>query len=105
MSEYLKMPWSEEVTVENLKSAKEIIKNLVTNINLDGMGEEDAEEVEFDFNRAIEALEKQIPKKPEVLKNGNLACKCGLVVQVKNVRKCLYCCDNCGQCIDWGDEE
>ena len=30
---------------------------------MDGKGKQDAKEVEFDFNRAIQALERQIPKK------------------------------------------
>lgn len=47
------------------------------------------------------ALEKQIPKKLQQTKDGNLACECGLVIQVKNKRNCLYHCHNCGQRIDW----
>ena len=54
---------------------------------------------------AIKALEKQIPKKPVKTLDGSLACECGLVLQVKNKRRCLYCCHNCGQAIDWEGEE
>ena len=54
---------------------------------------------------AIEALEKQIPKKPITTKDGNKSCSCGLVVQTGYIRNCLYYCDNCGQAIDWSEEE
>lgn len=54
---------------------------------------------------AIEALEKQIPKKPITTKDGNKSCSCGLVVQTGYIRNCLYYCDNCGQAIDWRDVE
>ena len=43
---------------------------------------------------AIEALEKQLSKKPK--KNGDLACSCGLIIQRKNRRTCLHYCHNCG---------
>ncbi len=50
---------------------------------------------------AIEAMEKQLPKKPK--KNGDLACSCGLIIQRKNRRTCLHYCHNCGQAIDWSE--
>ena len=56
------------------------------------------------IDTAIEALEKQIPKKP-ITKDGNKSCSCGLVVQTGYIRNCLYYCDNCGQAIDWSDVE
>lgn len=57
------------------------------------------------IDTAIEALEKQIPKKPITTKDGNKSCSCGLVVQTGYIRNCLYYCDNCGQAIDWSDVE
>ena len=57
------------------------------------------------FDMAVEALEKQIPKKPITTKDGNKSCSCGLVVQTGYIRNCLYYCDNCGQAIDWRDVE
>lgn len=57
------------------------------------------------IDTAIEALEKQIPKKPITTKDGNKSCSCGLVVQTGYIRNCLYYCDNCGQAIDWRDVE
>ena len=52
---------------------------------------------------AIKALEKQLPKKPKKLGNGDLACSCGLIIQRKNRRTCLYYCHNCGQKIEWSE--
>lgn len=55
------------------------------------------------YKTAIEALEKQLPKKPEKCKNGDLACSCGLIIQRKNRITCLYYCHNCGQRLDWSE--
>lgn len=52
---------------------------------------------------AISALEKQIPKNPIKGGKGDLSCSCGLIIQRKNRRTCLYYCHNCGQAIDWSD--
>lgn len=57
MDEYLKLPWSIEDTIENLKEIKEHLQAVVIAKNLHGRGEKDAEEVAFDFDRAIEALQ------------------------------------------------
>ena len=51
-----------------------------------------------------EAVEKQKPSIPIKTKDGNLACKCGFVIQIKNVRKSLYYCTSCGRKIDWDSE-
>lgn len=59
-----------------------------------------------DCNRIIEALEKQIPKKPRITLHGttgyNTVCKCatcGGFVGSGNY------CHTCGQAIDWSGEE
>lgn len=52
------------------------------------------------IDTAIEALEKQIPKKPITTTDGCKACSCGLVLQEDNKRRCFYYCDRCGQKID-----
>jgi len=54
---------------------------------------------------AISALEKQIPKNPIKGEKGDLSCSCGLIIQRKNRINCLYYCHNCGQAIDWSDED
>ena len=91
MSKYAELPWSMEDTIENIKNLKDYMKGTVILKNLDGRGEKDAEEIEFDFGRAIKALEeiqqyrelgtveelriareKQIPKEPKhaLIKHG-----------------------------------
>lgn len=57
------------------------------------------------YDIAISASEKQISKKPIKGKNGDLSCSCGLIIQRKNRRTCLHYCHNCGQAIDWSDED
>lgn len=59
-----------------------------------------------DIKNAINALDKQIPKKPEIKLNGttgmNTFCHCpnckSIIVGNKKY------CDNCGQALDWSDE-
>ena len=50
---------------------------------------------------AIEALEKQMPYKPQPFKHYYGKCKCG-VVFLDNLTK--YC-GNCGQRLDWSETE
>ena len=57
------------------------------------------------YDIAISASEKQTSKKPIKGKNGDLSCSCGLIIQRKNRRTCLHYCHNCGQAIDWSDED
>lgn len=88
------------------KEAIEQLESLI--INSQYFHEEEGDIWEKDIealNMAIEALEKQIPKKPITTKDGNKSCSCGLVVQTGYIRNCLYYCDNCGQAIDWRDVE
>lgn len=61
---------------------------------------------------AIEALEKQIPKKPEVLIDTWLCPTCAEKVEYQTMLRdsvlyngCYDFCPNCGQAIDWSDEE
>ena len=109
-NEYLEMPWSIEDTIENLNEIKENFKVILINKNLDGKASDDVKELEFDFDRAINALEKQIPKKPgnkkysfyphsTVLKSKYGECPICKTIQVDDE----YCA-NCGQKLDWSDE-
>lgn len=55
------------------------------------------------YGMAIQALKKQIPKKPDFTEDKEFAlCPCcngkGLLDKQKY-------CDNCGQKLDWGDEK
>jgi hypothetical protein len=111
--DYLEFPWGIEDTIENLRELKSVLQRQVRETNCDGKGAQDAFEVGFDFDRAIEALEKQLPKKgikekiteginkglhnfycPVCYEKGDLSDKC-------NVGE--YCSD-CGQRLDWGDD-
>ena len=69
MEKNLEMPWSMKDTIENLREVKSIIQTKLILQNLHGRGEKDAEEVAFDFDRAIKALENLAitPAKLEVL--------------------------------------
>ena len=52
---------------------------------------------------AIKALEKQIPKKPIFTEDKQFAlCPC---CDMKGLTDKQKYCDNCGQAIDWSDEE
>ena len=77
---------------KKVREAIDFIKTLITA----GNGDER-------LYTAIEALQKQLPKKPKKLGNGDLACSCRLIIQRKNRRTCLHYCHNCGQAIDWSE--
>ena len=77
---------------KKVREAIDFIKTLITA----GNGDER-------LYTAIEVLEKQLPKKPKKLGNGDLACSCRLIIQRKNRRTCLYYCHNCGQKIKWSE--
>ena len=118
---YLKMPWSIEDTIENLEELREMMQQRLIMTNYHGRGEKDAEEIAFDFNRAIQALkenqeykklgtleevreavEKQKRKKPCASNRCYVCPHCGLVASLKI--KHNYC-DACGQHIDWSEKE
>lgn len=77
---------------KKVREAIDFIKTLITAGNSDER-----------LYTAIEALQKQLPKKTKKLENGDLACSCGLIIQRKSRRTCLYHCHNCGQAIDWSE--
>lgn len=54
----------------------------------------------YDFTLAIQALEKQVAKKPVDKIMFEECPNCGSV----EIANCRYCCE-CGQKIDWSDEE
>lgn len=110
MKNYLEMPWSVEDTIENLKLIKECVKEIVRKANLDGKGEEDCNEAKFDFDRAIEALEKQIPKKPYIQQDdrNNDCMECpscdsfiGYEYDCRDGHYQINYCNYCGQKLDW----
>ena len=58
------------------------------------------------ISMAIEALEKQIPKKPRETRCALMCANCGHKITEKGCKK-LYrnYCKKCGQAIDWSDDE
>lgn len=104
--EYLEFPWGIEDTIENLRELKSILQKQVREEDCDGKGTQDAFELGFDFDRAIEALEKQLPKKPNEVKDVYTS-KIGEF----RVGKCPNCvnkvsdrfdlCLECRQKLDW----
>ena len=110
-NEYLEMPWSIEDTIENLNEIKENFKVILINKNFDGKASDDVKELEFDFDRAINALEKQIPKKPPVVNRPSIFVKvpvcpnCSTSEHYQPLYGKTKYCSNCGQKLDWSDEE
>lgn len=96
-------------TLEECQKSVEICKSMIErNITPENMEEYMKFEDEcvkngFTFNSLLEAREKQIPYKPSQQKLvwGIGRCKCG--VEFLD-RKTNYC-GNCGQKLDWSDEE
>lgn len=126
---YLKMPWSVEDTIENLEELKEIMKQKLITTNYQGRGEKDAEEIAFDFERAIQALKenqeyKRLGNTEEVREavEKQADCKhCGYKIHSENISK-LNSCNDCRlkstckkrpeygeycriNCYDWSKEE
>lgn len=134
MSKYLELPWSVDDTIEDLKELKEGIQKRLIIQNLHGRGEKDAEEIAFDFDRAIKALEevqqyreigtveeyrasleKQKEKKPKEYEDKFYGCpSCGNALLQKwekyntklmDKKNGLPYCLSCGQRLDWSDED
>lgn len=63
------------------------------------------------FKKAIEALEKQVPKKIEYISDGDAdgspvwEDRCPVCEAELDGRNYLAYCPNCGQDVDWEDEE
>ena len=107
MEQYKELPWDIETTIENMQDMKEMFKQQLHKINFEGKGIEDGQELEFDFNRAIYALWKQIPKKPKrVVRNrgGVKTIKCPLCKETyqKDERYTIQdeYCGACGKLLD-----
>lgn len=111
--DYLEFPWGIEDTIENLRELKSVLQRQVRETNCDGKGAQDAFEVGFDFDRAIEALEKQLLKKPIEYEDKYYVCPdCGNVLMCKwekyptileDRKNGLPCCLSCLQAIDWSE--
>lgn len=107
-NEYLEMPWSIEDTIENLNEIKENFKVILINKNLDGKAYDDVKELEFDFDRAIKALENQMPKKLKEHTQSQYGCipVCGVCNGIMDLMQGdLNYCPNCGQKLNWESDE
>lgn len=62
------------------------------------------EELAEAMKMAIQSLEKHIPKKPMFNGNNWYRCVNGCEIHKKQFEKDWYC-PNCGQKLDWSDEE
>lgn len=112
MGKFAELPWDIERTIENLTEVKEILQQTVIVKNLHGRGEKDAEEVAFDFDRAIHALMKQVAKKPgyegdgysvgEIVLDTWICPGCEMHYEVEYDDYDF--CPNCGQKIDWAKD-
>lgn len=81
----------------------EAIAEVRFNMSTIGLKESSVKKVVKARDLAIQALEKRIPKKPDFTEDKEFAlCPCcngkGLLDKQKY-------CDNCGQKLDWSDEE
>ena len=108
--EYLEFPWRIADTIENLRKLKSILQRQVEEADCDGRGAQDALEVGFDFDRAIEALEKQLAKKVEYeggyIDNGFTKyrmAKCPNCDRWHSSRDEIIYCSKCGQRLDWSE--
>lgn len=94
-----------ELAIKALETIKKLSdRNLTTEVLENYMQFED-ERVKkgFTFKSVIEAREKQIAKKPDFTEDKEFAlCPCCNGKGLSNKQK--YC-DNCGQKLDWSDEE
>lgn len=84
-------------------SEQEAIKEVRFNMSTIGLKNETAERVIEARNIAIKSLEKQVAKKPRIWANGSKHCPdpdCEETVFYHDAH-----CIQCGQKLDWSDEE
>ena len=100
--EYLELQWSIEQTIKNMRELKAHLIEKVKAEDFEGKGEEDAKEIEFDFERAEDALTKSNPKNAEIemvgthtKRGGDIPVFCCPACR-KMVLTTKYC-SNCGQ--------
>lgn len=94
-----------EMAIQALETIKKLSDRKMTTEVLENYMQFEDECVKkgFTFKSVIEAREKQIPKKPDFTEDKEFAlCPCCNGKGLSNNQK--YC-DDCGQKIDWSDEE
>lgn len=102
------MTYDYQFHINGLKGIKLYLQNLMLTTNYEGMGETDAKEIGETIDAAIEALEKQIPKKPvgdlhSVPHHRCPNCKKAIRIYVDAPYN-PFCCF-CGQALNWSDDE
>ncbi|MEG0721555.1 MAG: hypothetical protein RR446_07390 [Lachnospiraceae bacterium] len=101
MGRSLKMPWSMEDTIENMDSIRDLVIRRVRQVNLDGKGEADVREINFDFCRVKEALKKKIPMKVKEIHADEYFCPaCGTENNCDQMIISDRYCPECGQALD-----
>lgn len=111
---------SYEEHIEGLKGIKPFLQKKMLEINYEGLGELDAKEIGETIDAAIDAIEKQIPKKPKLINknvifdgNWDKVCPCCNRILIRRITTetssepiifnyTLHC--DCGQHIDWSEE-
>ena len=84
----------------------EAIKEIRFNMSTIGLSDEAAKRVVEARDMAINALEKQIPKKPIFYAHDYYCSVCNSLVGNNEFEwKRFKYCDTCGQKLDWSDEE
>lgn len=106
--------WSIEVTIENLKEVERLIQSWLISINYEEKEIQDTIEAAIDFERAIKALKKQVPKQPhyegdEYPPDDTFVWDEWLCPNCSSRYEVDYddynYCPNCGQRIDWSDKK
>ncbi len=101
MDGYIELPWSVEQTIENLEGVRAAMIKRIRTVNLDGEGEEDVKELNYDFDKAIEALKKEVPRQGYYEDDTEADCPtCGSLIEDYNVTT-ITRCPECGQRIKW----
>ena len=92
-----------EEAIKILKENRETYQAFINQGYEDNEDNEDIKRVLLALDMAIEALEKQVPKKvaADIYDDGAVShiCLCGAEVEENQAY-----CDVCGQMIDWSDE-
>ncbi len=104
-----RMPINSPIRELQEKDAVKYFKDYMDFCEKDGMGIPSKEP----YNLAIAAIEKQVPKKPvedRCTEHTHYKCKCGYIFRTEYAdglrAGCIYrYCPDCGQAIDWSEEE
>ena len=93
---------AQEAYTELISIRKNLEDGYLTHLSYGGKADEQEEYTIEAYSVALNALEKQIPKK--VTKSACPSCNRIFLFRHSEKRKGDYC-DNCGQALDWSDTE